>query len=142
MKKFLTLFLVLAISLGYYHSQAAPSITENRIERIKQFKRFHLVGSVTLSGGCVATYDLWVDVSIVPPRYNGISGTITMSGNCSGTQTINARANVNESMTSDTYETTEFHIVENVLSSTDQKLLEDDIQIQLNLDSFEIFGGR
>lgn len=63
---------------------------------LNYFKKIRVTGTITLTGGCVITYELLVDVTLFPPTVNGISGTMTFSGTCTGTQTINAKATVNK----------------------------------------------
>lgn len=46
-----------------------------------------LIGTVTLSGGCVVNYNILVTWSLVPPSLT-VNGTVTMSGLCQGTQGI------------------------------------------------------
>ena len=56
----------------------------------------HFTGSITLSGGCHVSYSIDIDYSILPPGVNSIHGTLTLSGNCSGTQSFRASAVTNK----------------------------------------------
>ncbi|MDB5200859.1 MAG: hypothetical protein JWQ27_268 [Ferruginibacter sp.] len=139
MKKILASLAVL-IALASFTTGNVNPAANTPLSGKHSFKKYHVTGSVTLSGGCHVSYDLWVDVSIIPPRYNGISGTITMSGNCSGTQTINARASVDQ--TKDSYVTSGLVIDERVFDEREQAELAAAIQAQLNTESDAIFGSR
>lgn len=109
-KKLLIAFL--GLTLGFLIvSATSVSHINSKENSTKKFKIFHLVGTVTLSGGCVVSYNLTLDVSFIPPRFNSLSGTLTLSGNCTGTQTINInqlRADIDD----ETKETTNLEIDE------------------------------
>lgn len=66
------------------------------------FRKAHLEGTIRLSGGCVIHYSIDVEYTIIPPAIQGVSGTLTMSGPCSGSQTFSARATTSESGTVET----------------------------------------
>ena len=65
----------------------------------------HFEGTITLSGGCKIKYSIDIDYQLIPPRVNSIHGSLTMSGNCSGTQTFRASANTNNEGTITSVET-------------------------------------
>lgn len=76
----------------------AKNIDSHRIniDNFDGLGKRHLEGSFTLSGGCHIKYSVDIDYQLIPPRINSIHGSVTMTGNCSGTQTFRASATTND----------------------------------------------
>ncbi|CAN5850803.1 hypothetical protein BH11BAC4_BH11BAC4_22710 [soil metagenome] len=105
-KLILSLCLIFSIVSISFAEAGAPYKTSQQNEVKSFWKMFHVRGTITMSGGCIIAYDLYIDVSIFPPGFNLISGSLTMSGNCSGSQNINARGTVSENK-----QTTDFEVI-------------------------------
>lgn len=79
------------------------AFTSHKTESISKYaqplKIYHLSGNVTMSGGCVIHYEIDVNYSLIPPRLNGVSGTLTMGAGCSGSQTFSLRGSNSSTMT-------------------------------------------
>ena len=63
-------------------------------KKLKPFGKKRITRSFTLSGGCTVAYDVTISYTIIPPSITGISGTVSFSGNCTGSQSIEASATV------------------------------------------------
>ena len=104
-KLFLNLCLALIFASASFAGGTSNFQPVKNSAEANYFKKVRVTGTITLSGGCVISYDLWVDVTVIPPSINSITGTMVFSGTCTGTQTINAKATVNKLK-----ETTDFSV--------------------------------
>ena len=77
---------------------STSAVDTNSHETIKsevnsKFRKVHLVGSFSTSGGCTIGYDVYVDIVTVfgwpPIKVKSVEGTLTFSGTCHGQQNIN-----------------------------------------------------
>ncbi len=115
---------------------------EVRLDNLKLFKKFHIVGSLTTAQGCHMSYDLWLDVSIIPLRFNSLTGTITTSGNCAGVQSINVTS-LRGTIEENTKETSDFKIDDQIFSnSLDQAHFEKVLQKQINLQKNQVWDAQ
>lgn len=138
MKRLLSVLLVLSLAVSNLSLSTPHTPLSNRALPVG-FKKIHLQGSATLSGGCTITYNLVLDVTIIPTRFNSLTGTVSFSGTCTGTQNLNIsqlRGTVNEK----TRETTGFQIVDNIFNNpTRQKEFELLLQKEINKNRDQIF---
>jgi hypothetical protein len=87
MKKMIpVLLLSCGLSLMYKKSFAEP--VDSIVVKKSPQKKIHVTGTGTLSGGCVVKYDLVLDISIFPASLNGMTGSLSFSGECSSQQTV------------------------------------------------------
>jgi len=96
MKKFLFLSLFLLFASANLAAMETSTLPQNENEHADFFRKKTFSGSITLSGGCRVKYVITVDYDLFPPTINSVSGTVTLSGPCSGTQTFSARATTDE----------------------------------------------
>lgn len=136
MKKLLFLFVFCTLTVQIFAKIPKTSLIITQ-EQIKPFKKYHLVGTFTTPQGCTYSYDLYLDVSLIPPRFNSLTGTMTTSGNCTGTQTINITS-LRGLVKNDTKETSYFGINESVfqdqiLQDQFEKVLQEHINNEKDL---------
>lgn len=138
MKKLIfVFFLSFTVILTFADSQIR--IFKFKNESFKPLKKFHIVGSYTTPQGCHYSYDLILDVGLVPPRFNSLTGTITSTGNCTGTQTINITS-LRGVVDPQTYETSNFKIDETIFQNTaEQERFEKVLENQINNERDQIW---
>ncbi len=84
---FMALFLTPCLLSAESRNPYSETEFEAKLIKVKTFK-----GKLTLSGGCNVEYSITIDYDILPPRINSVHGTVTLSGNCTGTQTFRMSA--------------------------------------------------
>ena len=138
MKPLILVVLLLICTTTYSFEKTL--IPNFEFSQTKPLKKFNLQGSVTLSGGCTVSYDLVLDISIIPLGFNSLSGTLSMSGNCTGVQTLNIttlRGRVNQ----ETKMTSFFIIEEDLFNDKGLQLdFEKYLIVQINENREEIFS--
>jgi hypothetical protein len=75
------IFFFLVISIGFTSALLSkPSFPEREIIKSSLLKKIHIDRTLTSNEGCTVHIVGDVDITIIPPRFNSFSGSVTLGG--------------------------------------------------------------
>lgn len=120
MKRILFALLLLLVTASSFAAIESPGNPTPNLSTYNFFKTLHFSGTVHLSGGCTVTYNLTLVVGLFPPSFGSLTGTLNMSGNCVGVQSISitGKSDVTETPSlSESAELKDFEINETIFTN-------------------------